>query len=449
MIPDPGTLPKLTNLKSVYEHMERNHHIVKKEEAQPFKAFWVKASSAESVPQLQAESSPLSMLVTKSHLRQEMDNSGAMDMLHSSATVTYEAQLPGAYIEGNNVQHGGLLFDSEVSFGPMANGDNFFGGLPTTKNAEVVHLGARVLALPFKWSFAFQCFTTDTLPRLVYALDSLRADPELKVLIEGTPVQLEYMDILALDRSRVVTFEPHKAYTASQVSTVLYDWFSYEFMPREAAARFYKEVALRTHPERPCGDRNLVIYVKRPAGGARSVSNEAELIQSLRTLSAFKHGLELQVYDGNAAVKDAIALFQRAVLVIGAHGGGMANLMFSPPGTLVVEISTPGTYSYAAPAIACQQEYWLVLAKSDADSDAHNKPMTVNINEVTALVGCALSHHADVHTGLSPLMRLDESTRPVEPAFGSQRRRRSVGSTRGLRLICNWARISGQRQSSH
>ena len=47
--------------------------------------------------------------------------------------------------------------------------------------------------------------------------------------------------------------------------------------------------------------------------------------------------LELVVFDGALDVEETIALFKRAVMVIGPHGAGMTNLLWTSAGTRIVE----------------------------------------------------------------------------------------------------------------
>ena len=42
----------------------------------------------------------------------------------------------------------------------------------------------------------------------------------------------------------------------------------------------------------------------------------------------------------------AIALFRRAAIVIGPHGGAFANLVFAPRGALVVEFVVAESFNY-------------------------------------------------------------------------------------------------------
>lgn len=78
------------------------------------------------------------------------------------------------------------------------------------------------------------------------------------------------------------------------------------------------------------------LYVQR--GGRRRVANEDELLPVLA-----KHGVTL-VEDGRHDVGEQIALFRDAELVVAPHGAALTNLVWSSPGTRVLELFD-ATYS--------------------------------------------------------------------------------------------------------
>jgi len=96
-------------------------------------------------------------------------------------------------------------------------------------------------------------------------------------------------------------------------------------------------------------EHNKLVLVAR-SGNSRGFSNEADVVRELRRV-AENAGLELVVFRGAAeSMQETINLFAEAKVVVGAHGGGLANIVFSKPGTVVVEIGMKETefaeYSY-------------------------------------------------------------------------------------------------------
>jgi hypothetical protein len=81
----------------------------------------------------------------------------------------------------------------------------------------------------------------------------------------------------------------------------------------------------------PPGPANRLIYIKRTT--SRRVSNGPGVEELLR-----KSGFEIHVME-DLTVAQQIDLFRHAAFVIGVHGAALANLVFCPPGTKVIELA--------------------------------------------------------------------------------------------------------------
>lgn len=79
------------------------------------------------------------------------------------------------------------------------------------------------------------------------------------------------------------------------------------------------------------GARGERLYVSREKARRRRVSNEAEVWQWLESRGFRKLCAE------DLSWSEQIAAFRQAKVVVGAHGAGLANLVFCRPGTQVVE----------------------------------------------------------------------------------------------------------------
>ncbi len=94
------------------------------------------------------------------------------------------------------------------------------------------------------------------------------------------------------------------------------------------------------HMGAPALARDL-LFVSRRDSNLRVMHNEAELEAALRPL-----GFTTFV-AGEAPVTEQIRAFSRARVIVGAHGAGLTNLIFAPPGAFVLEIATPGSVEMA------------------------------------------------------------------------------------------------------
>ncbi|CAM6054500.1 unnamed protein product [Sphagnum tenellum] len=74
------------------------------------------------------------------------------------------------------------------------------------------------------------------------------------------------------------------------------------------------------------------LYISRRDSTIRTLINEDVLIESLA-----KQGFEILTLSG-MSVQDQIKAFSEAVCVVGAHGAGLANVIFCAPGTVLCEL---------------------------------------------------------------------------------------------------------------
>jgi len=82
--------------------------------------------------------------------------------------------------------------------------------------------------------------------------------------------------------------------------------------------------------------RNRLILIRR--SGSRHFTERAAIEVAL-TQAAADYNLEFALFIDNPSpsLNDTMRLFHSAVMVIGPHGAGLANIVFSQPGTYVIE----------------------------------------------------------------------------------------------------------------
>jgi capsular polysaccharide biosynthesis protein len=70
----------------------------------------------------------------------------------------------------------------------------------------------------------------------------------------------------------------------------------------------------------------------------RILESEDELVTELK--ARLKGHAEVREFRSqDTTIRQAIGLFHRALVVIGVHGGALANTVFCRPGTLLAEIA--------------------------------------------------------------------------------------------------------------
>ncbi|MBP9765368.1 glycosyltransferase family 61 protein, partial [Candidatus Babeliales bacterium] len=74
------------------------------------------------------------------------------------------------------------------------------------------------------------------------------------------------------------------------------------------------------------------IFVSRKDAGNRQIVNEDEIFAMFKPFGFVRYEL------GRLSVADQIKLFEQAEIIVGPHGGGFTNILFSKPGTSLIEI---------------------------------------------------------------------------------------------------------------
>ena len=91
--------------------------------------------------------------------------------------------------------------------------------------------------------------------------------------------------------------------------------------------------------------REALVYIKRKKGDMRSVlQGEDDFVKELQRWTK-SVSLEFVTFDGLLKPKATALLFNRASIILGFHGGALANLLFAPPNCHIFELGTASPYA--------------------------------------------------------------------------------------------------------
>ena len=229
-------------------------------------------------------------------------------------------------------------------------------------------------------------FGPQQLPRLLRLLAV--APTTTKVLVAKGGVADLLMDVLVergvVARDRLVPFERTKQ--SDHFANVVYRSEAWPFMwnhtyPNSLHDRTDMQLVHRVFtaddqqlPEK----KDRVILIKRKEGHARSLiehSDVATIITSVLSKANMSSDLHLEIFTAQGHVREHIALFRRARVIVGPHGAGMMNVLWAPPGTHVVEIgySTGMTFPqmYAEMSLHLDHKYWVCIGRGDYGTPIH------------------------------------------------------------------------------
>jgi len=100
----------------------------------------------------------------------------------------------------------------------------------------------------------------------------------------------------------------------------------------------------------------IKLYVTRPKGVRRGISNEDELMPLLKS-----YGYHVVAMEG-LSIQEQAQLLARTDVLIAAHGGALSNMVFAPAGITVLELFGRHVYPYYyGLANLCQHKYNAIL----------------------------------------------------------------------------------------
>lgn len=202
------------------------------------------------------------------------------------------------------------------------------------------------VSLVMTWSDSFQHFVMDTLTKADTVMDLVRSDPSLHIVgMPGLGFRLLQRAWPWVHPSRFVTLGERTV----QAVDALY--FPIVVGPSRMGdvpvgsafskiAPAFTEAACDWGQSQPLPPpRTTLLYLGRAASRHRSVDNQAALLEAL-TSALRPVGLQLEVLIDpvEANVTSTCRAVQRAVGVIGPHGGALANAIFMQPGGHVIEL---------------------------------------------------------------------------------------------------------------
>jgi hypothetical protein len=205
----------------------------------------------------------------------------------------------------------------------------------------------------------FYHWVIDRLPSVFLLKDLIVGNPDIKLLINSPhPASYvhEYLDLLGIPRSQQIVAQTNTIY---QADTVYFATpFLMEPIPKKLLLALRKELlsaAKERHPSRQYNN-NLIIVIQRRENNRR-IQNLPELINMLK--ATFDHkGYETIVFDANMNISEQIILFNNARVVIGVMASGLTNILYTNPGTHVIEIRQDITI----PGHGAEWCWWLASA---------------------------------------------------------------------------------------
>ena len=313
------------------------------------------------------------------------DVSAKGDNIFQEVSPQYVASIPSGFVEGEL----GLVYDAagDVFHLPYMfhNRTNPTLPMPQRTPAQAIiqctHHFPKLATVIQRYGHMYYHWLEETLPRVVMLQDAGALTPDTKILTWGKPYEEAWLTALGVRSDQIVVYDPEALYCADVL--LVPTPVPRITPPKEGLLAVRSALGVKVLPEK---QRDVIVYVTRASEPTRRVANEAQLLNNIRAAFPDK---SLVVYDGTASPADTITLFQRARVVLGPHGAGLSHILFSAPGTAVIEFlfmaDPPMMFWHTAAALG--QEYWLLPVPN---SYYMQKEMEVPQGEVTDILTAVL-----------------------------------------------------------
>lgn len=211
--------------------------------------------------------------------------------------------------------------------------------------------GTFVVAGPHVWGRGPYHHVLEEMSVAVQAMEVLAADPTSRLLLTRPSYATMYdypRVLMGLGPDRVVYLEENDDGGGLRLERAFVPSGGLCGLPPHGRLARLREVScaqamLRdgTHSCWPPDDapprRRLVVLIRRGGAGPRAAwSNWASFVEAAR--GEFPH-VEFEEHTPEMSVASVQRLYARAYAVVGPHGAGFVNLVFSRPGTRVLEIA--------------------------------------------------------------------------------------------------------------
>jgi len=188
------------------------------------------------------------------------------------------------------------------------------------------------------WGLAYYHWFNDVLS-LLHGNLKLMPEDTIFILPKGfggtfeDNIYLKTLEALGIDEKKIVEFDETESWTFEN-----FWWQPPAVHPDDQTPGAMQWIGQQIVQSIPIGqaEKPVWIYISRALPSARVIANEEELLPGLLEMGFQICHLEKMPFE------EQVRLFQNAEMVVGPHGAGFTNLIFSKPGTRVVEILAKG-----------------------------------------------------------------------------------------------------------
>ena len=227
------------------------------------------------------------------------------------------------------VDQSGYLYTNSLKIAPLSCKHNYSSGSPEDYSGAPLYSEVLVISQP--WADAYFHGTVESIPRIAPYLQFLQQNTNIKVHAGQTDsFTARLLNMMGIPASRLITGTVRALIAYLPQSTDC----GYASIPLvQLTSHHYRQYLDRTSPDLP--RRNLVMIhrnFRRPLTGYMKKETAVKALAKTHNLTFVRFS-----DDPLPSFEEQVQIFRQAAVVVGPHGAGLSNLIFSQPGTLVIE----------------------------------------------------------------------------------------------------------------
>jgi len=181
------------------------------------------------------------------------------------------------------------------------------------------------------WGYGIFHRMVEIVPRVALLVNFLNANPEIRILVPEMGGRLaQLLRIIGLDKPRLVTGVTRAKIVYQPRATPC---GHANIQETQILSQLYRDYIKHNFPFQP---RNRLILIRR---SRRRKFSKQQSIETLLQRVAKDFNLTYTLYIDNPtpSLNETMMMFHSAVIIVAPHGAGLSNMLFSQPGTYVVE----------------------------------------------------------------------------------------------------------------
>jgi len=182
-----------------------------------------------------------------------------------------------------------------------------------------------------RWGYGFYHFVCEQLPKIIYLQQHLlhhQNDIRILTYYNNTFIK-ELLQLCSIELEHIIPFHHQTQYRTDEL---YFPTPIYSGNPSKEDIQLIRST-LQIQDTRQTEGKGMGIIIKRKSTIARSIVNFDNIVALVKECIQEKHWVVFDMLH----MKDSIALFQQADIIIAPHGAGLTNMIFSPKGTHIIE----------------------------------------------------------------------------------------------------------------